>query len=115
MSKNTVVDDFEKEPAYKMGDDLIAVVRELVQLAILTGTNIVDHLRAIQVEVDPDTNKLVPTMAYIESYNEMVEGLVQKAEEAQAQAESQLHDHVADELRAESLEDPTSDLPKDLN
>lgn len=67
---------------FKMSDDLIAVVRELVQLSILTGTNIVDHLRAIHIEVDGETNKLIPTVEYIEAYNKMVQDLEKQATEA---------------------------------
>ena len=75
---------------FKMGDDLIAVVRELVQLSILTGTNIVDHLRAIHIEVDPETGKLIPTVQYVEAYNEMVQDLQKQAEEAAKEYEKEL-------------------------
>lgn len=72
----------------KMSDDMIAVIRELVQLSLLTGTNIVDHLRAITCEVDADTSKLVPTEEYVEAYNDMIEDLVKKAEESQVELEA---------------------------
>lgn len=81
---------------FKMGDDLIAVVRELVQLSILTGTNIVDHLRAIHVEVDAATNKLIPTVQYVEAYNEMVQGLQKQAEDNAAEFERQLLEQEAE-------------------
>lgn len=75
---------------FKMGDDLIAVVRELVQLSILTGTNIVDHLRAIHIEVDEESGKLIPTVQYVEAYNEMVQDLQKQAEEAAQEFEKEL-------------------------
>ena len=75
-----------KKQVFKMGDDLIAVVRELVQLSFLTGTNIVDHLRAVLVEKDPETGKLVPTEEYIVAYDEMVTGLNEQAMKAQQEA-----------------------------
>lgn len=74
----------------KMSDDLIAVIRELVQLSILTGTNIVDHFRAITCEIDAETNKLVPTEDYVEAYNTMVDQLVKQAEEARVKQEQEI-------------------------
>jgi hypothetical protein len=75
------------EKKFKLSDDLIAVVRELVQLALITGTNIVDHLRAVEVELDGQ-EKIVPTVVYIEAYNKMVEELVQKANDTQKKIDS---------------------------
>jgi hypothetical protein len=37
----------------KFSDSLIADIARIIQIAILTGTDIVDHLRSIEVE---DTN-----------------------------------------------------------
>jgi len=96
-SDQTTSDDHaeksESAASYKLGDDLIAVVRELLQLSILTGTNIVDHLRAVTAEVNPDTGKLVPTDQYVGAYNEMITELVKKAEQANKQTMQQ---HVLD-------------------
>ena len=75
------------EKKLKLSDDLIAVVRELVQLALITGTNIVDHLRAVEVELD-EQEKVVPTVGYVEAYNKMVEELVQKANDTQKKIDS---------------------------
>lgn len=72
----------EETLVVKLSDDLIAVIRELVQLSILTGTNVVDHFRAITCEIDMDTQKLIPTEEYVEAYNLMVQQLVEKAEAA---------------------------------
>ena len=77
----------ENEKALKLGDDLIAVIRELVQLSLLTGSNIVDHMRAVQVEtVD---GMVVPTEDYIEQYNAYVEELERQAEALQAAMQAQ--------------------------
>ena len=85
-------DDEDNKPnaVYKLSDDLIAVIRELVQLSLLTGTNIVDHLRAVQAEVDLENNKLIPTEDYIEAYNTMVEDLTRKAVQAQKEMDQKL-------------------------
>lgn len=74
----------EEQLPLRLGDDLIAVIRELVQLTLITGTNIVDHFRAIRCEVDPETNKIIPTEQYTESYNNMVEELEKQARQAAA-------------------------------
>lgn len=75
---------------FKMSDDLIGMVRELVQLALLTGTNIVDHLRAIVIEKS-DTDKRFVTVApeYVEAYNKMVEDLNRQAEEKYAEMQKE--------------------------
>ena len=67
----------------KFGDETIAIIRELMQLALITGTNIVDHLRAVEVVKDEDTGKLVPTEDYVIAYNSMIDEIAQKAQEAQ--------------------------------
>jgi len=84
------------EKIYKMTDDLIAVIRELVQLSFITGTNIVDHLRAVELEIDGETNKMIPTIKYIEAYNAMVEELVDKANEMQKKLDSSLKEDDLD-------------------
>lgn len=74
---------------YKLGDDLIAVIRELVQLSILTGTNVVDHFRAINFEIHEQTGKAVPTQDYMDAYSDMMEKLQEQAEQAQKMSEMQ--------------------------
>jgi hypothetical protein len=82
--------DSQSAPVLQMSDDLISMIRELIQLSLLTGTNIIDHLRAIQIEKTPN-NKLTVTMEYVEAYNQMVtklndEVLKQQAEMQQTPA-----------------------------
>ena len=38
----------------KLSDEVIAHIAKLLQLAILTGTDIVDHLRMIKLDTDND-------------------------------------------------------------
>ncbi len=76
---------------YKLDDNVIAMVRELVQLSLLTGTNIVDHLRSVVVETHPqDQRFLTLCPEFVESYNRMVESLNKQAEEQMLQAEAKL-------------------------
>jgi len=65
----------------KLSDDTIALIRELVQLSILTGTNLVDHMRAVRLEVVDGATQ--PTEAYIKAYNAQIEELAQRAEDLQ--------------------------------
>jgi hypothetical protein len=65
----------------RLSDDLIAVIRELIQLSLLTGTNIVDHMRGVRTEVI--NGAVVPTKEYVEAYNAYVEQLSKEAEEMQ--------------------------------
>ena len=65
---------------FKLDDSLIGIIRELVQLSLLTGTNIVDHLRAVIIEATPD-NKIAITPEYVEAYNNMILKLNAEAEQ----------------------------------
>lgn len=71
---------------FKLSDDAILMIRELIQVSILTGTNIVDHFRGMKLE-STDGVSLSPTEEYISAYNEMVvkmnEEIVKRQEEAQ--------------------------------
>lgn len=70
----------ENRKVYKMSDDLIGMVREIIQLSLLTGTNIVDHLRSIQMEpVEGKEVYLTVTPEYVEAYNKMVLSLNEQA------------------------------------
>lgn len=80
----------EDNKELKLSDDAIALVRELVQLSILTGTNIVDHMRAIRLELVDGA--VYPTEAYVNAYNAQIEELTRKAEELQQQMQAKVAD-----------------------
>ncbi len=85
----------EKTPAerhvFKLGDDAILMIRELIQLSILTGTNIVDHFRAMQLEpVEGKEMYLTVTPEYLDGYNAMVLKLNEEAVEMQKQAQAKI-------------------------
>lgn len=97
----------ESSPAtkkyYKVSDELIGMIRELVQLALLTGTNIVDHMRTLVVEESSTDGRFVTVSPeYIEAYNKMVENLNEEAEKRIAEMQKRLVE--------ESAETPTLDL-----
>jgi hypothetical protein len=75
---------------YRLSDDIIAVIRELVQLTLMTGTNVVDHMRAVRVEILQGA--VVPTVEYIESYNAYIRKLEEIIKQRQAEQEKQTAD-----------------------
>lgn len=54
-----------KKKVYKLGDDAIAQLVKLLQLGILSGTDIADNFRTLELIVDDD--KLVPSPEYLET------------------------------------------------
>ena len=78
----------DEKNIYKLADDVIALIRELVQLSLLTGTNIIDHFRALELEELEGDGKLYPTERYVNEYNKMIEGLTEAIEAAQAEAQN---------------------------
>jgi hypothetical protein len=61
---------------YKLSDETIGQVAKLVQLAILTGTDVVDNLRQIRVTPsDEDNNSLDPTAEYLDVFNSNLQKL----------------------------------------
>ncbi|NBP56182.1 hypothetical protein EBU71_06555 [bacterium] len=90
MSEQTTTTETNRK-LYKVDDNVIGMVRELVQLSLLTGTNIIDHLRALVLEVHPEDGRFVTVCPeYVEGYNRMVESLNKQAEEQMKEAEKQL-------------------------
>lgn len=76
----------DNREVFKVSDDVISIIRELIQLSLLTGTNIVDHLRAIQLERS-EIGSLLLTLApeYVEAYNDMITKLNEQALAHQAE------------------------------
>jgi hypothetical protein len=69
--------------SYKLTDESIAQIAKLLQIAILTGTDIVDNLRTMRFKTNDDET-LDPTDAYLENFetnlNKMIASLAEKAE-----------------------------------
>ena len=58
---------------YALSDDVIVMLREVLQLSLLTQTNLVDNYRALRLEVSKEKPQyLIPAKAYMESYNAMI-------------------------------------------
>ena len=59
--------------SYKFSDEVIAQIAKLIQIAIITGTDVVDNLRMISV-TESDDNFLTLT----DEYRELAENQIQK-------------------------------------
>lgn len=62
----------------KLDDSVIAHVAKLIQLAILTGTDIVDHMRMIRLE-DND-NALFLNAEYEENSTQNIQAMLEQIE-----------------------------------
>lgn len=78
----------KKSEVLKISDEFIIVVRELVQLSLLTGSSIVDHMRAVRVEVKDGT--IFPTEEYVNQYNDYIEQLEKQAQAMQEEMQNTL-------------------------
>lgn len=63
--------------SYKLSDEVISQIAKLTQLAILTGTDVVDNLRTLRVEsAESDTDTLVLTPEYRQDAEEQINKLM---------------------------------------
>jgi hypothetical protein len=67
---------------YRLSDDVVAAIARSLQVALLTGTDIVDNLRAIRVEVEGD--QLILTSGYRAAEQDNIEKMIQAVQELQA-------------------------------
>jgi len=65
---------------YKLSTNAIAQIVQLIQLGILTGTDVSDQLRTFRLSIDEETQSLVPSKEFVESYNNNISKLAEKAE-----------------------------------
>jgi len=63
---------------YSLSDESIAAIAQLVQMAILTGTDVVDNLRSMKLEVN-GLGSLDPTVEFTNHFNANIEKLLQSA------------------------------------
>ena len=64
--------------SYRLSDETIGQIAKLLQIAIITGTDIVDNLRTIRMQ-SADGEYLDPTADYLENFetnlNRMIENM----------------------------------------
>ncbi len=74
--------------SYRLSDETIGQIAKLLQVAIITGTDIVDNLRTIRLRVG-DGEQLEPTPDYIENFernlNKMIETLAAQTNSDQSE------------------------------
>tara|TARA_R110000787_G_scaffold110204_2_gene218852 strand:+ start:161 stop:424 length:264 start_codon:yes stop_codon:yes gene_type:complete len=63
--------------AYNLDDNVISEIARLLQVALLTGTDIIDNLRTIRVERVGDTMTLHE--GYVDSQTENIERMLSEA------------------------------------
>ena len=66
---------------FKLSDDTIAIIARQVQIAILTGTDVVDNLRLLELE--PKEGKLVPSENCLKSHDDQINSLLAVIESGQ--------------------------------
>jgi hypothetical protein len=75
--------------SFSLSDEAIGQVAKLIQLAMLSGTDLIDHMRMIQFEDDGHT-KLVLTSAYKEMFEGQLDSMSARAEVLSAQSTSEV-------------------------
>lgn len=68
----------EEKKVLKFSDDVIVVIREMVQLSLLTGTNVIDHFRSIRL-VEAENGYVTVTEEFVAAYQKMLKDLEEQA------------------------------------
>ena len=77
-----------EQTSYTLSDDVIAHVAKLLQLAILSGTDVVDHLRMVKLENSNENNaKLVLNTDYSKNSDEQIEKMLSEVKNYREQFE----------------------------
>ena len=58
---------------YKLSDSTISQIVQLIQLGILTGTDVSDQMRTMRVVVNTEDNTVCPDPEYLEMFNQNLE------------------------------------------
>ena len=64
----------------KLSDETIAHIAKIIQVAILSGTDIVDHLRLLTL-VKNDNNYLVPSPETSETFEKNIQNMLNEIEQ----------------------------------
>ncbi len=74
--------------SYKLSDQTIGQIAKLLQIAIITGTDIVDNLRTIRLSIN-DAEQLDPTQDYLENFeaslSRMIESIAEQGSTSQSE------------------------------
>tara|TARA_A100001515_G_C4583810_1_gene213844 strand:+ start:219 stop:476 length:258 start_codon:yes stop_codon:yes gene_type:complete len=69
----------DEKQTYNLEDHTIAQIAKCLQVAILTGTDIADNLRQLELEVKDD-GKIGVTEAYLDIFNNNIEKLLNEVQ-----------------------------------
>lgn len=72
---------------YNLSDEFIAQLAKLLQMALLTGTNLADNLRLVQVTTN-DEQKVVLTEEYKQNFEANIEKMLAEAEDIKEEMRS---------------------------
>ena len=72
---------------YYLCDSTIAQIAKILQVAILTGTDISDNLRQLELAVSEESGKLTVSEAYQEIFSNNVNKMVEEAGSAKPKME----------------------------
>ena len=72
---------------HKLSDEVISAIARSLQVAILTGTDVIDNLRAIRVEISDD-GEVVLAGDYRKSEKENIDKMLQLAQEMQEKTQA---------------------------
>lgn len=62
----------------RLSDKTISAIAQLVQVAMLTGTDVVDNLRSLRLESDGEF--LNPDSTFVENFQKSIDDLISAAE-----------------------------------
>lgn len=62
----------------KLHDNTIGHIAKLIQMAILTGTDVIDHLRMLELQQD-DNSMLVLQKDYVEVFDNSLQKMIENA------------------------------------
>jgi len=71
---------------FELSDELIGQLAKLLQLSILTGTNVVDHFRLLRVETEE--GRLALTPEYKEYFENSLNSMLKEAEQLQEEMQT---------------------------
>ena len=71
---------------FELSDELIGQLAKLLQLSILTGTNVVDHFRLLRVETEE--GRLTLTPEYKEYFENSLNSMLKEAEQLQEEMQT---------------------------
>lgn len=77
------------EQKMKISDTCIAHLVKLIQMAFLSGTDIVDHLRMMELVYSAQTKMLEIESEYLEHFNSSIDKMLKEIEQQNAQTEMQ--------------------------